>query len=86
MLDNYWSLVIPLAIILVFNISLFLLIKENIIQRLKLTKSMIVLLLVVTLVPVLCIVFGNERKMSSIIFNGICEKLKSVGKTRYVFK
>jgi len=39
MLDNYWSLVIPLAIILVFNISLFLLIKENIIQRLKLTKS-----------------------------------------------
>ncbi|MEK6635438.1 MAG: methyl-accepting chemotaxis protein [Planctomycetota bacterium] len=85
MLDNYWSLVIPLAIILVFNISLFLLIKENIIQRLKLTKSMIVLLLVVTLVPVLCIVFGNERKMSSIIFNGICEKLKSVGKTRAMF-
>ncbi len=85
MLDIYRSLVIPLAIILAFNVSLFVLIKAKVLQRLKLTKNLVVVLLVVTLVPILCIVFTNERKMSSVIFNDVYNNLTSVGKTRAMF-
>ncbi len=85
MLDIYWNLVIPLAIILAFNISLCVLIKIKVIQKLKLTKNLIVVLLVVTLVPILCIVFTNERKTSSIIYDNVCNNLISVGKTRALF-
>ncbi|GEM_PF-4890160 len=80
-----WDIVIPLAIILVFNISLFILIRVKVIQRMKLTKNLITVMLVVTLVPILCIVFTNERKTSAIIFNEECEKLESVGNTRAMF-
>lgn len=80
-----WDIVMPLAIILVFNISLFVLIRVRVIQRLKLTRNLITVMLVVTLVPILCIVFANERKTSAIIFNEECEKLESVGNTRAMF-
>jgi len=83
--DIYWSLVIPLVIILVFNVALFVLIKAKVIQRLKLTKNLTVVLLVVTLVPILCIGFVAQRKITSIIFTGICERLKSAGNTRAMF-
>ncbi len=85
MADTYWSIVIPLVIILIFNISLFVLIKAKVIQRLKLTKNLIVVLLVVTSVPVFCIGIGAQRKISSTIYTNVCEKLLSVGKTRAIF-
>lgn len=85
MWDIYWSLVIPLAVILAFNVSLFVLIKAKVIQRLKLTKNLIVVLLVVTLVPVFCIGFVAQRKISSVIFTDVFNSLRSVGKTRAIF-
>jgi len=85
MSDMYWRLVIPLAIILAFNVALFVLIKVKIIQRLKLTKNLIIVLLVVTLVPILCTSFAAQRTISSATYAGICEKLMAVGKTRSLF-
>ena len=85
MADTYWSIVIPLVIILFFNISLFVLIRAKVIQRLKLTKNLIVVLLVVTSVPVFCIGFAAQRKISTTIYTNVCEKLRSVGKTRAMF-
>jgi methyl-accepting chemotaxis protein len=85
MADIYWSIVIPLVVILIFNISLFVLIRAKVIQRLKLTKNLIVVLLVVTSVPVFCIGFAAQRKISSTIYTNVCEKLRSVGKTRAMF-
>ncbi len=85
MWDIYWSLVIPLVIILVFNVALFVLIKARVIQRLRLTKNLIVVLLVVTLAPILCIGFVAQRKITSVIFTGVCERLKSTGNTRAMF-
>jgi len=61
MWDIYWSLVIPLAVILAFNVSLFVLIKAKVIQRLKLTKNLVVVLLVVTLIPIFCIGFSSKE-------------------------
>ncbi|MBI2469926.1 MAG: methyl-accepting chemotaxis protein [Planctomycetes bacterium] len=85
MWDIYWSLVIPLVIIMVFNISLFVLIKVKVIQRLKLTKNLIVVLLVVTLVPIFCTGFVAQRKISSVIFTDVYNSLMAVGKTRMIF-
>ena len=42
MWDIYWSLIISLVVMLVFNISLFVLIWAKVIQRLKLTKNLII--------------------------------------------
>ncbi len=81
----YWNLIIPLAIIVVFDITLFILIKVKVIQRLRLTRNLIVVLLVVTLVPILCIVFTNERKTSAIIYINVCNNLTATGKTRTLF-
>ncbi|MBI5677911.1 MAG: HAMP domain-containing protein [Planctomycetes bacterium] len=85
MWDIYWSLVIPLAVILVFNVSLFVLIKAKVIQRLKLTKNLVVVLLVVTLIPIFCIGFVAQRKISSVIFTDVFNSLRAVGKTRAIF-
>ena len=85
MWDIYWSLVIPLVIILVFNVSLFVLIKAKVIQRLKLTKNLVVVLLVVTLIPIFCIGFVAQRKISSVIFTDVFNSLRAVGKTRAIF-
>ena len=85
MADIYWSLVIPLIIILIFNISLFVLIRVKVIQKLKLKKNLIVVLLVVTLVPIFCIGFVSQRKMSSVIFTDAFNSLRAVGKTRAIF-
>ena len=85
MADIYWSLIIPLAIIMIFNISLFVLIRAKVIQRLKLTKNLIIVLLVVTLVPIFCIGFVAQRKISSIIFTNVFNSLRAVGKTRAIF-
>ncbi len=85
MRDIYGSLVIPLSIIVVLNIVLFILIRVRVMQGLSLTKNLIVILLTVTLIPVLCIVFVNERKISSILFTEIRDKLVSVGRTRALF-
>jgi len=85
MWDIYWSLVIPLAVILAFNVSLFVLIKAKVIQRLKLTKNLVVVLLVVTLIPIFCIGFVAQRKISSVIFTDVYNSLRAVGKTRAIF-
>ncbi len=85
MSDIYWSLVIPLAIILFFNIALFALIKAKIMQRLKLTWNLVAVLLVVTIVPILCTGFVAQRKISSAIYTDECEKLTSLGRTRALF-
>ncbi|HEY4481877.1 MAG TPA: methyl-accepting chemotaxis protein, partial [Candidatus Brocadiaceae bacterium] len=85
MWDIYWSLVIPLAVILAFNVSLFVLIKAKVIQRLKLTKNLVVVLLVVTLIPIFCIGFVAQRKISSVIFTDVFNSLRAVGKTRALF-
>ncbi len=85
MLDIYWNLIIPLAIILAFNIAIFVLVRLKVLQRLKLTRNFIVVLLVVTLVPIICIGFTNTKKTSSLIFTEMCEKLQSIGKTRALF-
>ncbi len=83
--NTFENVIMPLVIILVCNVSLFVLIKTRIIQRLKLTKNLIVVMLVLTVVPILCIVFANERKTSAIIFHEECKKLEAVGNTRAMF-
>lgn len=85
MLDIGWSLIMPLVVILAFNVTLFVLIRVKVIQRLKLTKNLIVMMLVMTLVPVLCIGYAAQRKISSVISGDVTEKLKSIGKTRTLF-
>jgi len=85
MRDIYESLIIPLSIIVVLNVALFILVRARVLQRLGLSKNLIAILLAVTLIPVICIVVVNERKISSILFTEICEKLISVGKTRALF-
>jgi len=82
MRDMFLSLVIPLVIILVFDISLFILIKAKIMQRLKLVKNLIVILLVVTLVPILCVGYVAKRKISQVVCNDTYEKIKFIGKAR----
>ena len=85
MTDIFGSLIIPLAIILVFNISLFILIKIKALQRLKLKKNLIILLLAVTLVPLFSTGYAAHRKMSSFIFTSVREDLRSIGRTRALF-
>ena len=85
MRDIYGSLVIPLSIIVILNVALFILIRTRVLQRLGLSKNLITVLLAVTLIPVICIVVVNERKISSILYTEICEKLVSVGRTRSLF-
>ncbi len=85
MTDILWSLIIPLAIILVCNIVLFVLIKTKTLQRLKLKKNLIIILLVVTLVPLFTTSYVSHRKMSSVIFDNVCENLRSIGRTRALF-
>ena len=82
MRDMFWSLVIPLVIILVFDISLFILIKVKIIQRLKLVKNLIVIFLVVTLVPILCVGYVAREKISQVVFQDTYEKIRFIGKAR----
>ena len=82
MRDMFWSLVIPLVIILVFDISLFILIKVKIIQRLKLVKNLIVIFLVVTLVPLLCVGYVAREKISQVVFHDTYEKIRFIGKAR----
>ncbi|HJW85522.1 MAG TPA: hypothetical protein VJ440_02700, partial [Candidatus Brocadiaceae bacterium] len=85
MTDILWSLIIPLAIILVCNIVLFVLIKTKTLQRLKLKKNLIIILLVVTLVPLFTTGYVSHRKMSSVLLNNVCEDLRSIGRTRALF-
>ena len=85
MTDILWSLIIPLAIILVCNIALFVLIKIKALQRLKLKKNLIIVLLVVTLVPLFTNGYVSHRKMSSVLLNNVCEDLRSIGRTRALF-
>ncbi len=85
MVDIYWSLIVPLAIVLVINILLFILIKGKIIQRLRLTKNLIVVLLTVTLVPLLCTGYASHRKISTAILTDVREKLQAIGRTRTMF-
>ena len=80
--DMFWSLVVPLVVILFFDISLFVLIKVKIIQRLKLIKNLIVILLVVTLVPILCVGYVAKRKITQVVFNNMYEKISFAGKAR----
>src|SRR3972149_1632157 len=82
MRDMFLSLVIPLVIILVFDISLFILIKAKIMQRLKLVKNLIVILLVVTLVPILCVGYVAREKISQVVFQDTYEKIRFIGKAR----
>ena len=82
MKDMFWSLVIPLVIILVFDISLFILIKAKIMQRLKLVKNLIVIFLVVTLVPLLCVGYVAREKISQVVFHDTYEKIRFIGKAR----
>ena len=82
MRDMFWSLVIPLVIILVFDISLFILIKAKIMQRLKLVKNLIVIFLVVTLVPLLCVGYVAREKISQVVFHDTYEKIRFIGKAR----
>jgi methyl-accepting chemotaxis protein len=85
MLDIYWSLIVPLAIVLAVNILLFTLIKGKVIQKLNLTKNLIVVLLTVTVVPLLCTGYASHRKISTAILTDIREKLQSIGRTRTIF-
>lgn len=82
MKDMFWSLVIPLVIILVFDISLFILIKAKIMQRLKLVKNLIVIFLVLTLVPLLCVGYVAREKISQVVFHDTYEKIRFIGKAR----
>ena len=82
MSDMFRCLVIPLVIILVFDISLFILIKVRIIQKLKLVKNLIVIFLVVTLVPILCVGYVAREKISHVVFEDTYEKIKFIGKAR----
>ncbi len=85
MTDILWSLIIPIVIILVCNIALFVLIKTKALQRLKLKKNLIIILLVVTLVPLFTTGYVSHRKMSSVLLNDVCEDLRSIGRTRTLF-
>ncbi|MGQ3683504.1 MAG: methyl-accepting chemotaxis protein [Candidatus Loosdrechtia sp.] len=84
MSDIYWNLVIPLAIIFIFNFSLFVLTKTKVIQRLKLTRNLIVTLVVITLIPILSIGFVNYRRISSILSDDAFDRVRSIGKTHTI--